>query len=140
MIKTCWRCQTQQPLERFVPDKRCKDGRAGVCLNCVNNRQKTERLANPEKFRVWKKSSRYRITEKEYFERLEGQGGGCAICGIKPFELVNKQQVLYIDHNHTTHEVRGLLCPTCNSMVGYLDRYPTLLKRATEYLAMFEDE
>ena len=46
----------------------------------------------------------------EYETLLEGQGGGCAICGATP-----KTRRLHVDHDHKTGQVRGLLCFRCNN-------------------------
>ena len=49
------------------------------------------------------------VTDAEYAHRISEQGGGCAICGGKP-----KTRRLHVDHDHTTGQVRGLLCYRCN--------------------------
>lgn len=54
---------------------------------------------------------KYSITEVEYSEILEKQGGRCAICK-KPKESFKRS--LAVDHDHGTGKVRGLLCYYCN--------------------------
>jgi len=44
------------------------------------------------------------------------QKGRCKLCGKEV--LYDKMQV---DHNHTTGVVRGLLCYSCNSRIGYIE-------------------
>jgi hypothetical protein len=74
-----------------------------------------------------------RITESEYLNMWSKQEGKCAICGI-PEHRCSKGK-LFIDHNHVTNKVRGLLCSNCNSGIGFLkDNIGTLLK-AIEYLS-----
>lgn len=51
----------------------------------------------------------YGITADDYEELLKRQGGKCAICRARP-----RSKRLAVDHNHTTGEVRGLLCSRCN--------------------------
>ncbi len=41
---------------------------------------------------------------------------------------------LMVDHDHTTGEVRGLLCHNCNRAIGLLREDPERLRRAIEYL------
>ena len=41
---------------------------------------------------------------------------------------------LAVDHEHSTAEIRGLLCSMCNHAIGYLDDSPELLRRAIDYL------
>lgn len=74
----------------------------------------------------------YGITEAQYLEILESQGGRCAICGRKPAAGKN----LHVDHDHRTGAVRGLLDVRCNhELLGRLgDKDPGLFRRAAEYL------
>lgn len=71
-----------------------------------------------------------KITRAEHFLMLESQGGACAICGGPPPLGRN----LYIDHDHLTGKVRGLLCHSCNSGLGMFKDHPDLLKVAAAYL------
>ena len=59
------------------------------------------------------------------------QNGRCAICGVPEYELPSR---LYIDHDHETGKVRGLLCPSCNTGLGHLKDDPEVLLRACIYL------
>ena len=74
---------------------------------------------------LWRK---YRITSDVYAWMLERQGGRCAICDRKPAKR------LAVDHNHTTGEVRGLLCNPCNQLVGTVELNATMLDRIKRYL------
>lgn len=51
----------------------------------------------------------YNVTEAEWNEVLEAQGGGCAICGRK-----GATRSLHTDHDHTDGEFRGILCARHN--------------------------
>lgn len=59
--------------------------------------------------------SRYGITTEQYDEMLAEQAGVCAICGNPP-----KKRRLYVDHDHDTGRVRGLLCAHCNSSLEWM--------------------
>ena len=73
----------------------------------------------------------YGITEAEYQQVLEHQGGRCAICCRKPAAGKN----LHVDHDHRTNVVRGLLCVSCNhDLLGRRDKEPALFLRAHDYL------
>lgn len=63
---------------------------------------------------------------------LADQGGLCAIC--RQPERTARNQVLAVDHDHSTGEVRGLLCSHCNRAVGLLADDPARLIRALAYL------
>ena len=44
------------------------------------------------------------------------QCGKCAICG----KLLNQRADIHIDHCHKTGEIRGILCRTCNILLGII--------------------
>lgn len=72
----------------------------------------------------------YGITEAEYDDLLDAQGGRCAICRKPP-----KTKSLAVDHDHRTGRIRGLLCSFCNyNLLGRRDRDVHLFLRAYEYL------
>lgn len=90
------------------------------------------RKANPEYFRRWALKNLYGITLEDYDQRLDRQGGGCAICGAEPW--TQKHGRLHVDHDHKTSEVRGLLCFDCNVALGAFKDNQTRLLRAISYL------
>lgn len=70
------------------------------------------------------------MTRTDYDVMLEKQGGGCAVCGVRPPE----GKSLAVDHNHETGAVRGILCDKCNQAIGSFKDSPALLRKAAEYL------
>lgn len=77
----------------------------------------------------------YGITLEEYNKMFEEQNGKCYICDKTPQEAGKR---LCVDHNHTTKEVRGLLCYRCNSGIGLLQDDKNIIKKAFEYLKKFD--
>lgn len=57
----------------------------------------------------------------------QAQGGLCALCEQCP-------KLLVPDHNHTTGEIRALLCVPCNTSIGIFNDSIPKLQRAIEYL------
>jgi len=51
----------------------------------------------------------------------------------KPFDAPH---LVYVDHCHKTGAVRGLLCPSCNSVLGMFNDDTALFARAIDYLEM----
>jgi formate dehydrogenase maturation protein FdhE len=76
--------------------------------------------------------ARYGLREDEYARRVMEQNGLCAICGEAPS---GKRSKLFIDHQHGSKAVRGLLCSHCNSGLGYFKDSPARLASAIAYLA-----
>lgn len=77
----------------------------------------------------------YGITQEQYDEMHERQNGLCAICG-KPETATLKGRIkrLSVDHNHTTGEVRKLLCGRCNAAVGFVNEDLSILDKMRKYL------
>jgi hypothetical protein len=85
-------------------------------------------------WRHWIKT-RYGLTEEQYYEILERQNFGCAICGKA--EADSKRKRFCVDHCHDTNVVRGLLCFGCNVSLGNMNDRIDLLEKAIGYLKKF---
>jgi hypothetical protein len=86
---------------------------------------------NPNRQREISLRRYYGITLGEYNRLFLSQNGCCAICNIHQ-SLLKKR--LFVDHDHTTKEIRGLLCSKCNFLIGQANDSPTLLTNAIKYL------
>ena len=84
-------------------------------------------------------SYKYKITEQRYFEILENQVGLCAICGSASPGRKGSENFA-VDHNHTTKEVRGLLCHPCNVMIGLAKDSIEILETAIKYLKHYKEK
>lgn len=71
-----------------------------------------------------------------YFELLEKQNNVCAVCEKEEISKNKKGEIktLAVDHNHDTNKVRGLLCQTCNLLLGFAKDDIDILKRGIKYL------
>lgn len=72
----------------------------------------------------------YGLSEHDYAEKLQAQGGVCAIC-LNP---QSDGSMLCVDHCHATGRVRGLLCHKCNRALGFLKDDVNRLGQALRYL------
>lgn len=70
----------------------------------------------------------YNLSAESYAKLLADQNDACAICSGK----LGKHP--YVDHNHVTGKVRGLLCIRCNSALGMMDDSPERLRAAAAYI------
>lgn len=91
-----------------------------------DNKYKRESyLRNKEKFillerdRQYKK--RYGISLDDYNKLLKEQNGECKIC--KTTISGPKTNNFAVDHDHSTGEVRGLLCSRCNGALGWYEKH-----------------
>lgn len=75
---------------------------------------------------------KYGIDVETYNAKLEEQDGKCAICGKGQGNSVKSK--LFVDHDHTTGKIRGLLCDSCNRGIGLLQDDADLLMAAVAYL------
>ena len=98
-------------------------------------RKKIYRDSHKEKIALYEKGYKrnrvvrpYKIKPEDYYAMLSNQGGKCAICGETP------EKDLYIDHDHSTGRVRGLLCVRCNTGIGWFRDNPVYLHNAEKYL------
>ena len=81
--------------------------------------------------RNWYIFKKYNMTQSEFEGYWNDNYGKCYICGKLMKYPESKQgqglDVVAIDHNHVTGEIRGLLCNICNRLVlPFLERFPHL--------------
>lgn len=78
--------------------------------------------------------------ELEEFDALRAaQDHRCAICRTHEDALPRVRKgdhsSLFVDHDHDTGSVRGLLCQSCNLLVGHAREDARVLRAAIQYLA-----
>lgn len=74
----------------------------------------------------------YGITETHYRWLFKKQHGRCAICGrVGPRSRWGR---FFVDHDHKTGAVRGLLCMDCNTGLGKFDESLRRLNKAKRYI------
>jgi len=159
-IKVCTKCGEDKTVENFYYVVGNKDHLHSWCKPCVNEYNKTSYKNNRDKrletHNSWYKINReeilirrnanydpakereaslkrlYGITLEDYKKLFQEQKGVCAIC--KEYKVTNKSDKLYVDHNHTTGNVRGLLCHFCNQGLGNFEDNINLLQSSIDYL------
>jgi hypothetical protein len=98
------------------------------------------RKKNPDLAKSSDLKKSFGITIKDYVAMSHKQGGKCAICNSEETNLHitgGTTRKLAVDHNHTTGQVRGLLCGACNKAIGYFQEDVQRLKSAVTYLESF---
>lgn len=74
-------------------------------------------------------AKKYGLTWDQIQEMVERQNGRCLICQM---DVVDDPCV---DHDHSTGEVRGILCRLCNTGLGMFRDNPTYCEAARVYLS-----
>lgn len=68
----------------------------------------------------------------EDLEKLKTlQDHKCAVCNRNEEEIGGR---LFVDHNHENGKVRGLLCNSCNSAIGYFSDNISRMESAIKYI------
>ena len=139
--KICSKCKEVKQISEFYKRSDRPFGYRSQCKKCTLNKQKEHRKKNPEKYKQISNRSyrpmtgrqrtlrKYNLTIEEYDKILREQKNTCKICGG-----LNNGSVLYVDHNHKTGKIRGLLCRECNFSLGGFKDNSFILIKAIEYL------
>ena len=96
--------------------------------NIRNRKRYHDNPARRENISNTSLTRRYGISRADYDAMEAEQNGCCAICGLKP------EDSLHVDHNHHTHQVRGLLCGNCNFGIGKFNDNPDRMASVIKYL------
>lgn len=128
-MKKCCSCSQIRPDDDFSPDKSKKDGLASLCKSCRNERYGTRYSRT---YRCKRLQTLYGITADQYDQIYDEHEGKCAIC--KSIETGRGDEWFCVDHDHTTGNVRGLLCNNCNRALGLFKDNEQILKSAETYV------
>ncbi|MBB4235016.1 endonuclease VII domain-containing protein [Rhizobium esperanzae] len=133
----CWSArQRKYEMERRerVPDLLQKRKRA------VKERKEgwSEERKEQDRRRTYSNQLRknYGITIEDFDDMYDAQGGKCRICETtKP----KGRGGFHVDHCHATGAIRGLLCTSCNMMLGLVEDSVDRLNSAIAYLQAAND-
>ena len=128
--KTCPTCGIEQPIANFYTQKR-------QCRICIRDHQRRFRAARPDYHHGRNLKQRYGITVDEYETLIANQNSTCPICEVEIPDTIGYKgkRPSVVDHNHETGEVRGILCSSCNLVLGYARENTHTLYKAIVYLS-----
>ena len=99
-----------------------------------NAKARKYRQEHPGITRRWTLKYRYNLSLEQVDELLIKQDHKCLIC-----ENHLKEAQRCVDHDHKTGKVRGILCQSCNRILGACGDDPNLLNNAIAYLKNHSD-
>ncbi len=138
-LKRCPKCGEEKPVlidfywikKHTIPSPYCKP--------CSTDYSLEWNRAHPElvkkRARISYDKTLYGLPPEARAEMTDVQSGLCAIC-CQPPPAHHKNQVLHMDHDADTGQVRGLLCTGCNTALGGFVHDPIRLERAAQYLLL----
>jgi len=91
------------------------------------------RGSNPEKLRLSRIKKLYGVDQSYITDLMDSQKGCCDICK-ESLVFPDSIREYAIDHCHTTDKVRGLLCHSCNHLLGNSFDSKDILLSAIHYL------
>lgn len=149
ITKRCTNCNKNKTIKDFYLRNKEKGWLSSWCKNCVKQHvlsfQKTPKQRTRIK-KYWHTVKGKKIKQsanrkylyginKETFEKLLKESKGCCmICSSKKKGIGKGKNYLQIDHCHKTKKVRGILCSSCNLLLGQAKDKVDILKKAIVYL------
>lgn len=129
MLKPCKDCGTAAEYKhrRVTLCPSCKAARQrDYCGRTGYHKKRYSKIAPQERERHLVR--KYGVTQADYDLMFAAQGGKCAVCGKA------QERAFDVDHCHATGCVRGLLCTSCNRMIGHAGDSAKTLRTAADYL------
>jgi len=138
--KQCSKCRQELPIGDFVRRKLTSGawGHVSWCRPCRNEKAKQDWADGSIRNSVYRR--KFGIVIEDYNAMFLAQNSRCAICKTdKPTGHGAKNGRFSVDHNHTTGEVRGLLCAGCNTALGGFKDDVEIMKSAIHYIQGHND-
>lgn len=124
-MKLCNKCNEIMISYQSFDKRDNKSYTSYYCRPCQNAANKVYYRKNKEQVLLKNTLRKYGLTQVE-LEELKAAHLCCAICG--------NDKKLFIDHDHETGKVRGLLCNYCNTGLGMFFENTKSLASAIVYL------
>ena len=120
----CATCMEWKPPTSYNKNKQQKSGLHYACRKC-----------SKKHVRKYNLPTKYNITIEKYDSLLAEQLSKCAICELSLVDGSDKYNDRpVVDHNHSTGEVRQLLCHKCNLALGNMNDSSEYAYKLYQYL------
>jgi hypothetical protein len=117
-FRYCKRCDENKPLSEFQQHVR-KEGKKVRyrCKKC--QKEAYNRLDYKQGKSTYNRLRKYGIDGQQFSSLVERQKGLCKICKGS----LGEGRYTHVDHCHNTGKVRGILCHTCNTKLGWAEKH-----------------
>ena len=130
MWKDCPQCGESDPNNfYYYKNKKVKTSNLCKVCHCQRSRERWYKRSELDQ-NISTVKRLYNLDKDKYIKLINEHKGLCAICNKEP----DTKRGLHVDHDHSTGEVRGLLCHRCNTGLGQFLDDPELLNSAISYL------
>jgi len=114
-----------------------------MCRECASiNARKNPKYDVKKYRRNWSLIKKYGISLEDFNLMFLNQNNRCLICNcvmqLPKEQMGQGMDVVAIDHDHKTGQVRGLLCNSCNKGLGHFKDDKKILSKAIKYLGDIE--
>ena len=136
-MKVCTKCGLEQQEENYYVIK-SSGNRHGSCKSCFKKKSKAsaKKLGRRHRKNI-ELLHNYGITIEQFDQMMEDCNSQC-VCGATKGRA--NKEALHVDHDHSTGQVRGLLCHSCNRTIGLVEGNvgslfsPNLLRKLADYM------
>lgn len=128
--RTCTKCRIEHDISDYRKDKQKKDGIHPHCIHC--RREDSKKYTTGRRGKDKNLRNIYGITLEQWEDMYKNQDSACAICKDTFSKMSGK--FIHVDHCHKTNKVRGLLCVSCNHLLGKSKDDTGILANAIQYL------
>lgn len=152
-MKRCAFCLEEKSKENFHKKAKALDGLHPYCKVCTATKNKSWYVENKERHAAtcaswysknkekanksgtdWHYRNNYGISYEDFILLAGKQQNKCAICSTTLVFSGRGTNRAVMDHCHTTGNIRGVLCSSCNQGIGLLREDIDILKGSILYL------
>lgn len=139
VLQTCSLCGKNKQRKEFYKDFRRPKGVQSECKECVLKMRRNDYRKHKPNYQKNNRNRHlvreYGITTDQYNQMVINQNSCCEICNRHVDDIKNHK--LYVDHNHGTDKIRGLICGSCNRLIALAMEKSSILLNAINYLKKY---
>jgi hypothetical protein len=118
-MKLCTKCLVKKLDTEFYPVSHGGTITRSACKKCMNMGAKSQRDSNPDRGKNRHLVYKYGISLEQKLGMIKDQNNLCLICSNDLTSLT--EMARGVDHDHSTGRIRGVLCRSCNTKLGWFE-------------------